>query len=212
LAEFLTWAIGGPWRSAANNSEAFRGGGDGKLGGRLVGSLDADVIELQANFELLMIDTPRDKRSGYVGSTEVDGAAFAKFIGGLTPSDFELMYRCYGASLGDIGSGASFETLFAQFAMGTTLGVRNPRVALDGLRKSTNSAENAVKVEQKKIKEIEKEIKEARSSPEVVETLLNERAEIQRRISELDTELTNLEKSRRRTAGNTGHRTLTGGI
>ncbi len=190
LAEFLTWAIGGPWRTAANNTEAFRGGGDGKLGGRLVGSLDTDVIDLQANFELLKSGNPRDKRSGYVGSTEVDGTAFAKFIGGITPADFELMYRCYGASLGDIGSGGSFENLFAQFAMGGASGVRNPRVALEVLRKSTKSAEDAVKSEQRKIKDLDKVIKAARSSPEVVEGLLTERAEIQQRIVDLDTELT----------------------
>jgi uncharacterized protein YhaN len=196
LAEFLTWAIGGPWRSFANNSEAFRGGGDGKLGGRLVGSLDADVIELQANFELLMSGTPRDKRSGYVGSTEVDGAAFAKFIGGIAPADFELMNRCYGASLGDIGSGISFENLFAQFAMGGTTGVRNPREALVGLRKATKTAEDAVKAEHKKFRDIDNQIKSARSKPEEVEELLNERATIQQRISELDTELTDKDKFR----------------
>jgi uncharacterized protein YhaN len=194
LAEFLTWAIGGPWRTVANNTEAFRGGGDGKLGGRLVGSLDTDVIELQANFELLKSGSPRDKRSGYVGSTEVDGAAFAKFIGGISPADFELMYRCYGASLGDIGTGGSFENLFAQFAMGGTTGVRNPRVALEGLRKSSKSAEDAVKNEHKKIREIDKEIKEARSNPEVIESLLTKRAENQQRISDLDDELTELGK------------------
>ena len=193
LAEFLTWAIGGSSRVAAQ-AEAFRGGGDGKMGGRLVGSLDADIIELQANFELLERGTPRDKRLGYVGSTKVDGAAFKKFIGGITSADFELMYRCYGASLGDIGSGALFEDLFAQFAMGGTSGVRNPRVALEGLRKSTKSAEEAVKQEQRKILDIHKEVKKARSNPDVVEALLTERAQIQQRISDLDTELTMLEK------------------
>ncbi|MFN5604190.1 MAG: AAA family ATPase, partial [Actinomycetes bacterium] len=48
LAEFLTWAIGGPWRAFANNTEAFRGNGDGKLGGRLLGTLGAEPIDLQA--------------------------------------------------------------------------------------------------------------------------------------------------------------------
>ena len=193
LAEFLTWAIGGSSRVAAQ-AEAFRGGGDGKMGGRLVGSLDADIIELQANFELLERGTPRDKRLGYVGSTKVDGAAFKKFIGGITSADFELMYRCYGASLGDIGSSAMFEDLFAQFAMGGTSGVRNPRVALEGLRKSTKSAEEAVKQEHRKILDIHKEIKKARSNPDVVDALLTERAQIQQRISDLVTELTVLEK------------------
>ena len=193
LAEFLTWAIGGSSRVAAQ-ADAFRGGGDGKLGGRLVGSLNADIIELQANFELLERGTPRDKRLGYVGSTKVDGAAFKKFIGGITSADFELMYRCYGASLGDIGSSAMFEDLFAQFAMGGTSGVRNPRVALEGLRKSTKSAEEAVKQEHRKILDIHKEIKKARSNPDVVDALLTERAQIQQRISDLVTELTVLEK------------------
>ena len=193
LAEFLTWAIGGSSRVAAQ-AEAFRGGGDGKLGGRLVGSLNADIIELQANFELLERGTPRDKRLGYVGSTKVDGAAFKKFIGGITSADFELMYRCYGASLGDIGSSAMFEDLFAQFAMGGTSGVRNPRVALEGLRKSTKSAEEAVKQEHRKILDIHKEIKKARSNPDVVDALLTERAQNQQRISDLVTELTVLEK------------------
>ena len=193
LAEFLTWAIGGSSRVAAQ-ADAFRGGGDGKLGGRLVGSLNADIIELQANFELLERGTPRDKRLGYVGSTKVDGAAFKKFIGGITSADFELMYRCYGASLGDIGSSAMFEDLFAQFAMGGTSGVRNPRVALEGLRKSTKSAEEAVKQEHRKILDIHKEIKKARSNPDVVDALLTERAQNQQRISDLVTELTVLEK------------------
>ncbi|MFM8531274.1 MAG: AAA family ATPase, partial [Ilumatobacteraceae bacterium] len=196
LAEFLTWAIGGPWRAYANNTEAFRGGGDGKLGGRLLGTIDADTIDLQANFELKNAGTPRDKRTGYVGSTEVDGASFQKFLGGITPADFELMYRCYGASLGDIGSGGSFEKLFADFAMGGTTGVRNPREALEGLRKATNSAETAVKDAQKKIREIDKEIKEARSNPDVVEKLSNERDEIQRRLSVLDSELVEVERRR----------------
>jgi uncharacterized protein YhaN len=196
LAEFLTWAIGGPWRAFGNNTEAFRGGGDGKLGGRLLGALDTDAIDLQANFELLNAGTPRDKRTGFVGSTQVDGGSFQKFVGGITPADFELMYRCYGASLGDIGSGGSFEKLFADFAMGGTTGVRNPREALEGLRKATNSAEAAVKDAQKKINEIEKEIKEARSNPDLVEKLSNERDEIQRRLSVLDSELVEVERRR----------------
>ena len=196
LAEFLTWAIGGPWRAFANNTEAFRGGGDGKLGGRLLGALDTNPIDLQANFELLKTGTPRDKRTGFVGSTEVDGGSFQKFLGGITPADYELMYRCYGASLGDIGSGGSFEKLFADFAMGGTAGVRNPREALEGLRKATKSAEDAVKDAQKKIREIDKEIKEARSNPDLVEKLSSERDEIQRRLSVLDSELVDVERRR----------------
>jgi len=196
LAEFLTWAIGGPWRAFANNTEAFRGGGDGKLGGRLLGALDTDAIDLLANFELKNAGTPRDKRTGYVGSAEVDGASFQKFLGGILPADYELMYRCYGASLGDIGSGGSFEKLFAEFAMGGAAGVRNPREALEGLRKATNSVESAVKDAQKKIREIDKEIKEARSNPDLVEKLSSERDEIQRRLAVLDSELVDVERRR----------------
>lgn len=196
LAEFLTWAIGGPWRAFANNTEAFRGNGDGKLGGRLLGTLGADPVDLLANFELLRAGTPRDKRTGYVGSTEVDGGSFQKFLGGITPADFELMYRCYGATLGDIGSGGSFENLFAQFAMGGTSGVRNPREALDGLRRATNEANRIMVGLTRELREIDKEIKAARSNPDLVQELMVERDGIDRRLDELDRELGDIERHR----------------
>lgn len=189
LAEFLTWAIGGPWRAFANNTEAFRGGGDGKLGGRLIGTFGVDPVDLHAGFELLKSGTPRDKRSGFVGATEVDGEAFQRFLGGIDPNDYELMYRCYGATLGDIGSGGSFENLFARFAMGGTSGVRNPREALKGLREASGKAERLVKSLTTEINAIEKEIKEARTNPDVVARLVAERDQISGRITELDTEL-----------------------
>jgi len=196
LAEFLTWVIGGPWRAFANNTEAFRGNGDGKLSGRLSGTLGADAVELSANFELLKAGTPREKRTGYVGSTEVDGAAFQKFLGGITPVDFELMYRCYGATLGDIGSGGSFENLFAQFAMGGTSGVRNPREALNRLRKSSDAANRRVASLAKEIRDLDKEIKAARSNPDLVRELNVERDGIDRRLEELDGELGDIERRR----------------
>lgn len=196
LAEFLTWAIGGPWRAFANNTEAFRGNGDGKLGGRLLGTLGAEPVDLQANFKLLKTGVPNDNRTGYVGVTEVDGMAFRNLLRGITPADFELMYRCYGATLGDIGSGGSFENLFAQFAMGGTSGVRNPREALEGLRKAKEGASKVAKERKKELNEIEKKITEAGANPDLVERLVAERDVINRRLVELATELTAIEKRR----------------
>lgn len=196
LAEFLTWAIGGPWRMFANNTEAFRGNSDGKLGGRLLGRVDTDVVDLVANFELLKAGSPRDKRTGYVGATQVDAAAFQKFLGGIGPADYELMYRCYGANLGDIGSGESFENLFAQFAMGGTSGVRNPRDALKGLGKATEAAKKTVRDLVKALREVEGEIRIARANPERVQDLVIERDGIARRITELDDELVDVERRR----------------
>jgi uncharacterized protein YhaN len=189
LAEFLTWAIGGPWRTFANNTEAFRGNTDGQVGGRLIGTLGSESIDLQAKFELLKAGVARDKRSGLVGATEVNGAAFQKFLGGIAPADFELMYRCYGASLGDIGSGGSFEKLFTHFAMGGTSGVRNPREALEGLRRASEGASKVVRDLKRDIREIEKEIKEARTNPDRVEQLNADRDRINSRIIELDADL-----------------------
>ena len=196
LAEFLTWAIGGPWRAFANNTEAFRGNGDGKLGGRLLGTLGAEPIDLQANFKLLKTGVPNDNRTGYVGATEVDGMAFRNLLRGITPADYEMMYRCYGATLGDIGSGGSFENLFARFAMGGTSGVRNPREALEGLRKAKEGASKVAKDRKKELSEIEKKITEAGTNPDLVERLVAERDDINRRLVELATELTSIEKRR----------------
>jgi len=196
LAEFLTWAIGGPWRAYANNTEAFRGSGDGKLGGQLLGTLGSDPVELRANFELKKGGTPRDKRRGYIGATEVDGATFQKFLGGIGPADYELMYRCYGANLGDIGSGGSFENLFAQFAMGGISGVRNPREALTGLHKAKEASSKVVKDLTKALRKVEDEIKIARSNPEHVQDFVIERDGIVLRIEKLDIELADVERRR----------------
>jgi uncharacterized protein YhaN len=196
LAEFLTWAIGGPWRMYGNNAEAFRGVGDGKMVGRLLGTLGTEPIDIQAKFELRMNYPARDKRSGLVGATEVDGEAFQRLLGGVDPNDYEMMYRCYGATLGDIGSGGSFENLFARFAMGGTSGVRNPREALEGLRKAKEGASKVAKDRKKELSEIEKKITEAGTNPDLVERLVAERDDINRRLVEIATELTAIEKRR----------------
>lgn len=189
LAEFLTWAIGGPWRVFANNTEAFRGDSDGKLGGRLLGSLGADPIDLQASFKLLKLGLPNDNRTGFVGATEVDAEAFQTFLGGVAPSDYEMMYRCYGATLGDIGSGGSFENLFARFSMGGASSARNPREALKGLRDAATKAGSLVKSLSKDIIAIDREIADASTNPETVARLIAERQDISGRITELDAEL-----------------------
>lgn len=196
LAEFLTWAIGGPWRRYADNTEAFRGSSNGQLGGRLLGTLGTDHVELLANFDLRGTGTPRDKRTGFVGASEVDGATFQKYLGGISPADYELMYRCYGANLGDIGSAGSFENLFAQFAMGDISGARNPREAVEGLRKATEAANKVVKDLERASRKINDEIKVARSNPEHVQNLMIERDAVTRRILEIDTELADVERRR----------------
>ena len=189
LAEFLTWAIGGPWRKYSENTEAFRGNSDGKVGGQLLGIIGTDSFDLQANFDLLDKGVPRDKRTGFVGGISVNGVAFQKVLGGIVPADFELMYRCHGATLGDVSLANPFEKLFAQFAMGGTEGVRNPREALEGLRKATAKQLDLVKKHVSDLRGIDEKINEAKTNPDLVEQLVVERDQISARIIEFDADL-----------------------
>ena len=48
IAEYLTWAIGGPWRSGKEGSERFRSLTNDQVSGRLVGTLDEEIIDIDA--------------------------------------------------------------------------------------------------------------------------------------------------------------------
>ena len=58
LAEFLTWAIGGPWRAAAVNSGIFQVTGKEFVHGHLVADLDTTAVEVDAKFKILKTGLP----------------------------------------------------------------------------------------------------------------------------------------------------------
>jgi len=197
LAEFLTWAIGGPWRSAAKNSDIFRIKSGDDVYGNVSATLDDELLEFEARFRLLKSGIPNDKRRGVFAGREYDSAGIRNSFGGITADEYQLIYRFYGGSLGDIGSGVEFSNLFSSFAMGSTSPTLNPRQALERIEARCKSLETSIKDETKKLKEFDKLIVLARRAPEEIALLetkiqeftvsIDERAtHTQQMIAELD--------------------------
>lgn len=168
LAEFLTWAIGGPWRSAAKYSDIFRIMSGDDVYGNVSATLDDELLEFEARFKLLRSGTPNDRRKGVFAGREHDAAGIKNLFGSITADEYQLIYRLYGGSLGDIGSGVDFSNLFSSFAMGSTSPTLNPRQALERVEARCKSLETSIKDETKKLKAIDQSIKSARQAPEEI--------------------------------------------
>ena len=171
LAEFLTWAVGGPWRTAAKNSEIFRIKSGDDVYGNVSATLEDDVLELEARFRVKEKGLPNDKRKGVLAGREHDAEGLRISLGGITADDYQLIYRLYGGSLGDIGSGEEFSNLFSSFAMGSTSAALNPRLALERVETRCKALETSIKEEKKKLKEIDGQIKSAQRAPEEIAVL-----------------------------------------
>lgn len=192
LAEFLVWAIGGPWRTAALNSDIYQQAGETHVRGRLLGDLEGATIDIDAKFKILKKDRPNDLRAGVVGGRQVDADAIAAIFGALDPSDYQLIYRLYGGTLGDIGSGAGFSSLFTMFAMGSANATVNPRQSLGVLKQRAKEVADSRKKIGKSLGEIEKEIKQASRTPDEIIRLTNERDEIAAQVEKLRIEADDL--------------------
>lgn len=185
LAEFLTWVIGGPWRAAAENSSIFQVAGKDHVHGRLVADLDSTAVDIDAKFKILKTGRPNDLRTGTFGSQVLDGASIGKFFSDLSPTDYQLMYRLYGGSLGDIGSVDAFSDLFTSFAMGSNSGTGNPRGSLASLQQRLTGLDRPLKELGRARKSIESAIKEASKAPDDIARTEGEIAELTRTIDAL---------------------------
>ena len=75
LAEFLQWMIAGPGGDTA--SAARFGDPRAQIGGRLIGALADEPLEISATFVLKANGVPNDSRQGHVGDRTCDGASHA---------------------------------------------------------------------------------------------------------------------------------------
>ena len=119
LAEFLCWAIGGPSRTAGDNSNIFRRGSEDRVGGRVRAALGSDMVDIDASFVLKLRGMPGDERLSTVGKQGFKGADVAQRFGGIEPTDYRLMYWLYGGDLGTIGSVSSFSKILSRYALGS---------------------------------------------------------------------------------------------
>jgi uncharacterized protein YhaN len=186
LAEFLMWAIGGPFRTYANNSDAFRRGVDGVVRGRLLGTFDEQILDIDAQFKLLTKGLPNDNRKGAIGAAELDAAKLAERFGSLSSTDYELIYRLYGATLGDVGSAEYFSDVFSRFALGSASVSTNPRAILDGLNIRAKRASDRVRTLTTERNKKASEIRDASRAPEEIERLTGEVDSLNEQITEIE--------------------------
>lgn len=164
LAEYLTWSIGGPWRRYAEGSDRFETGTGQLVSGRLVGSLENEVVDINSKFSIRKSGTPNDLRDGTVGGRTLKGEDFGIRFNQLTADDYRWIYRLYGVELGKIGTGEEFSNLFSAFTTGLSL-TENPRLIFNGLVKKKESLTSLRKEIDKRRKEVEKQIREAGKNP-----------------------------------------------
>jgi len=184
LAEFLTWAIGGPWRSFAKNSDIFRIKSGDAVYGDVSATLEDDPLEFEARFTLpRRRGLPGDKRKGVLAGRDQDALGIGNSLGGISAEDYSLIYRLYGGSLSEIGSGVEFSNLFSSFAMGSTHAMINPRQALDHIEETCKRLATSKREGNEKLKVIESKIKEATRAPEEIAKL---KATIQELLESID--------------------------
>ena len=189
IAEYLTWAIGGPWRSGKEGSERFRSLTNDQVSGRLVGTLDEEIIDIDAKFKILKSGTPNDLRSGSAGKRAVAAEQFSMLFNGLTSEDFRWIYRLYGVELGRIGTSDDFSSLFSNFTMGSATTSVNPRERAKELSTRADRLAKEVRDLEKTIKSLAANIKEAKKAPDHLITLGTELSNIGTARTALDAEL-----------------------
>ena len=140
LAEFIAWMIAGP---SGNTANALRYGDAGSVvGGRLVGVIGDDNLEVEASFTILGNGAPSDNptkgqqapRRGTLGAVSIDGAQLLVRLGGLTPAAYSLLYRIGSETAHLLDMEDDLVGLFARYATGTISSTVDPRAVIEKLR------------------------------------------------------------------------------
>jgi len=141
LAEFIAWMIAGP---SGNTANALRYGDAGAVvGGRLIGVVGDDPLDLEGSFTILGNGTPNDTptksqpqapRRGMLGTVGIDGAQLLVRLGGLTPAAYSLLYRIGSETAHLLDSEDDLVELFAKYATGAITSSVSPRTVIADLK------------------------------------------------------------------------------
>ena len=140
LAEFIAWMIAGPAGDAATASRY--GDRDAVIGGRVLGALGSEPLDLSGSFTILARGAPSDTpnkgqrapRTGTLGTVGIDGAQLLVRLGGLTPAAYSLLYRIGSETAHLLDSEDDLVELFAKYATGAITSSVNPRTVIADLR------------------------------------------------------------------------------
>lgn len=189
IAEYLTWTLGGPWRTAALGSERFRSLTSDQVSGRLVGALGDEILDIDANFKILKTGNPRDLRSGTAGKVPISASDFTKLFNGLAVDDFRWIYRLYGVELGSVGTAENFSNLFSNFTMGNAATSGNPRERAKELSTRADRLDRERRDLDKAIRLLTNQIKEAKKVPDEISRWQSDLSKIEDDIQTLNAEL-----------------------
>ena len=188
IAEYLTWTLGGPWRSVKLGSERFRSLTNDHVSGRLDCTLGKEKFDIDAKFKILKSGTPSDLRSGSIGKRTIAVKQFSNEFKGLTPEDFQWIYRLYGVELGRIGTSQDFSNLFTNFTMGNTKTDSNPREAARDLSAEATRLAKDIKDLNKAITSLRVQITDAKRTPDHLDDLRSEQSGIKTAVDALEME------------------------
>ena len=189
IAEYLTWTLGGPWRTAALGSERFRSLTSDQVSGRLVGTLGDEILDIDANFKILKTGNPRDLRSGTAGKVPISASDFTKLFNGLAVDDFRWIYRLYGVELGNVGTAENFSNLFSNFTMGNAATSGNPRERAKELSTRADRLDKERRDLDKASRLLTNQIKEAKKVPDEISRWQSDLSKIEDDIQTLNAEL-----------------------
>ena len=151
LAEFIAWMIAGP---SGNTANALRFGDAGAVvGGRLIGTVGGDPLDLGGSFTILGNGTPNDTptksqpqapRRGTLGAVGIDGEQLLVRLGGLTPAAYSLLYRIGSETAHLLEMENDLVGLFARYATGTISSTVDPRAVITRLQADVREKKSAI--------------------------------------------------------------------
>ncbi|CAB4886106.1 unannotated protein [freshwater metagenome] len=196
LAEFLSWAIGGPWRSFKDGSDWFRVSSGDLVSGRVTGTLDGDALDLAASFKLLRLGQPNDLRTATLGGRSLDNAQVIAALRDLTAADYELVYRVYGVELGRRGSSEAFSDLFTRHAINSVNASLNPRERQKALADAAARLERELKELHTSLRATAKQIREASRNPELLSDVRSQLDQTELDVTDTNTRLSELSNNK----------------
>ena len=183
ITEFITWMVGGPSGNAKN---ALRfGEPEEKIGGRLLGELDGEVLEIAAQFPLKKVGQPKDVRTGIIAGVDVGAAAIADRLRKLSPEDYAFIYRFIGPSIHDTDGDDAFASVLSRFAIGAAASDINPREVAKKISDEEKSLTSAIGKIETEIRKANTQLKESKNRPQ-------ELSNLEKQIAQLDQDLETL--------------------
>ena len=180
ITEFITWMVGGP---AGNAKNALRfGDPDEKIGGRLLGELDGETLEIAAKFPVKKVGQPKDVRTGIISGVDVAAAAIADRLRKLSPEDYAFIYRFIGPSIHDTDGDDAFASVLSRFAIGAAASDINPREVAKKIADEEKSLTSAIGKIETEIRKANTQLKESKNRPQ-------ELSNLEKQIIQLDQEL-----------------------